>query len=144
MEMEQRDLLELVYSLSNRKGGDFEYIKSSLAFRLSRDELIARWERCESRDSRTVLRGAGGEIPPVYLQDDLRVRRTLQRFSQLPVANEVLERSLSPAGWTMVNSRQRLCFRFPELSILMLQVRRNPTTHKHLLTSSTSNSGEFR
>ena len=23
-------------------------------------------EPCESRDSRTVLRGAGGEIPPVY------------------------------------------------------------------------------
>ena len=31
MEMEQRDWVEQVYSLSNRKGGDFEYIKNSLA-----------------------------------------------------------------------------------------------------------------
>ena len=27
---------------------------------------IARWERYESRGSRTVLRGAGGAIPPAY------------------------------------------------------------------------------
>jgi hypothetical protein len=35
-------------------------------WRLSMIGAFARWERCEARVSRTVLREADGEIPPAY------------------------------------------------------------------------------